>query len=81
MRLPTTPCKFDVSSYIALASLFVKAGTDSYFNAFEQIAVNLELALKCFMILSLQCKLVGQPRRCVQAWPLIKVAPKFIDSR
>ncbi|XP_036003896.1 uncharacterized protein LOC118566311 [Fundulus heteroclitus] len=56
--------KFDVSKNIALVPPFRESEVDSYFNAFERIAVALEWPKEMWAVL-LQCKLMGKAQEVV----------------
>jgi len=58
--------KFDVSRNNALVPTFRETEVDSYFNAFERIAMALEWPKEMWSIL-LQCKLVGKAQEVVSS--------------
>ncbi|XP_043962798.1 uncharacterized protein LOC122825436 isoform X2 [Gambusia affinis] len=58
--------KFDVSKNIALVPVFRESEVDSYFNAFERIAVALEWPKEMWAVL-MQCKLIGKAQEVVSS--------------
>lgn len=60
---------FDVSKNISLVPAFREAEVDSYFSAFEQIALALDWPRDMWPIL-LQCKLIGKAQEVVSALSL-----------
>ncbi|XP_043968384.1 uncharacterized protein LOC122828679 isoform X1 [Gambusia affinis] len=58
--------KFDVSKNIALVPVFRESEVDSYFSAFERIAVALEWPKEMWAVL-MQCKLIGKAQEVVSS--------------
>ena len=63
---PESPQSFDVSKHVKLVPLFRESEVDSYFGAFERIAMALQWPRDVWAIL-LQCKLVGMAQRACAA--------------
>lgn len=60
---------FDISKHVVLVPLFREAEVDSYFNAFERLAVALKWPKEIWPLL-LQCKIHGKTQEVVSSLPL-----------
>lgn len=60
---------FDISKHVALMPTFREAEADSYFNAFEHLAIALKWPKEMWPLL-LQCKINGKAQEVVSLLPL-----------